>query len=429
MRVWMTSALAVMAAHIATPAARAADDPVLAVTSHAFRGGPFAVDGEPLLDGLRDYFALVNARDGGLNGIPIAFDECETGFFADKGIECHEATRARSLVSLPWSAEVEAALLPRAAADGRAVLAPGSGLSAVADGTVFGWAFNPPLSIADGAWIMLSTAAGGKLDALRGKTVALLRADSAFGREPLALLTALAARHGFTLLDEPVSAREQQDQAAQWQRIAAAAPAAILVWGQGPMNAGAFAGAERAGVPMARVVAGWWSGSEATLVAAGPAARGLRLVSWTAPVDDAPVLDDLRRALPNRASASRESTLAYLRGLATGMIVTEAMRAAQLHFATRTIDAAQLRWGLEHLTIDAGRLDRLGMTGLVTPFATSCADHSGHGGAFVLEWTGERFTRVGGPVVADRAAVAPVEAEAARAFAAAHQPWTGNSCL
>ena len=47
-------------------------------------------NGIPFADGFADYFALINARDGGINGVKLIAEECETGYLTDRGIECYE---------------------------------------------------------------------------------------------------------------------------------------------------------------------------------------------------------------------------------------------------------------------------------------------------------------------------------------------------
>jgi branched-chain amino acid transport system substrate-binding protein len=56
----------------------------------AYRTGAYAVSGVPIADGRADYFRLINERDGGINGIKIVFEECETGYATDRGLECYE---------------------------------------------------------------------------------------------------------------------------------------------------------------------------------------------------------------------------------------------------------------------------------------------------------------------------------------------------
>jgi branched-chain amino acid transport system substrate-binding protein len=41
-------------------------------------------------NGARDYYTLVNERDGGVNGVKITFEECETQYSTKLGVECYE---------------------------------------------------------------------------------------------------------------------------------------------------------------------------------------------------------------------------------------------------------------------------------------------------------------------------------------------------
>ena len=43
-----------------------------------YRTGPFAPSGVPIANGFVDYFTLLNERDGGINGVKLAWEECET---------------------------------------------------------------------------------------------------------------------------------------------------------------------------------------------------------------------------------------------------------------------------------------------------------------------------------------------------------------
>ena len=60
----------------------------------AYRTGSFAPLGIPWADGKMDYLKLVNAR-GGVNGVKIVYDECETGYATDRGVECYERLKKR----------------------------------------------------------------------------------------------------------------------------------------------------------------------------------------------------------------------------------------------------------------------------------------------------------------------------------------------
>ena len=41
-------------------------------------------------------YNLINARDGGINGVKITFEECETGYATDRGVECYERQIGRA---------------------------------------------------------------------------------------------------------------------------------------------------------------------------------------------------------------------------------------------------------------------------------------------------------------------------------------------
>ncbi len=76
----------------AAVAASIAATPVLAdlvFPSLDYRTGPYAANGIPFADGYADYFALVNARDGGIGGVRAKVIACETGYNTEKGVECY----------------------------------------------------------------------------------------------------------------------------------------------------------------------------------------------------------------------------------------------------------------------------------------------------------------------------------------------------
>src|SRR5258706_6227214 len=60
-----------------------------------YRTGPYAPNGVPFANGYVDYLKLLNARDGGINGVKITMEECETGYATDRGVECYERLKAK----------------------------------------------------------------------------------------------------------------------------------------------------------------------------------------------------------------------------------------------------------------------------------------------------------------------------------------------
>src|SRR5262249_45169038 len=45
-----------------------------------YRTGAYAPNGVPVANGIADYYKLINERDGGINGVKIVFEECDTGY-------------------------------------------------------------------------------------------------------------------------------------------------------------------------------------------------------------------------------------------------------------------------------------------------------------------------------------------------------------
>ena len=52
-----------------------------------FRTGPFAPSGIPSANASRDFVKLINERDGGVDGIKLVYEECETQYNTKLGVE------------------------------------------------------------------------------------------------------------------------------------------------------------------------------------------------------------------------------------------------------------------------------------------------------------------------------------------------------
>ena len=61
-----------------------------------YRTGPYAPSGIPIANGFVDYFTLINERDGGINGLKVAWEECETQYDTKQGVECYERLKGKS---------------------------------------------------------------------------------------------------------------------------------------------------------------------------------------------------------------------------------------------------------------------------------------------------------------------------------------------
>ena len=264
-----------------TAGAAAADE--LYLPNLSYRTGPFAATGIPLMDGQADYMNMLNARDGGIGGIKLNFEECETGYSTEKGVECYEKTKGRAIVTQPWSTGITLQVLPKTNVDEIPILAPGYGFSPMADGKVFQWAYNTPSSYWDGASMILQYIAKGDMSSLKGKKIVLLHLDHPYGKEPIPYLEAEAAKYGFTLVPIPVGLKEMQNQSAQWLQIRRERPDNVVMWGWGAMNAGAITEAVKTKYPMENFIGIWWAGHDADLAIVGAAGKGYKSISWTLP--------------------------------------------------------------------------------------------------------------------------------------------------
>jgi branched-chain amino acid transport system substrate-binding protein len=165
-----------------------------------YRTGPFASSGIPIANGMRDYLTMLNERDGGIGGVKIQIEECETGYNTAKGLECYEAVKPKKPVLVnPWSTGITLPIIPKAAVDKIPVLSMAYGLSASARGNVFPWIFNPPATYWDGMSQIVKYIGGqaGGLDKLKGKKIGYLYLDAGYGKEPIPLVEQLAKDYGF----------------------------------------------------------------------------------------------------------------------------------------------------------------------------------------------------------------------------------------
>src|SRR4029078_1813871 len=109
----------------------------------SYRVGPYAAGGSGYFGGAIDYFTLVN-MNGGINGVKIKLEECETEYNAARGVECFERLKTRnggaSTVE-PLSTGIAYGLFERLAADKIPMTTNGYGLGSSADGRVFQWVF------------------------------------------------------------------------------------------------------------------------------------------------------------------------------------------------------------------------------------------------------------------------------------------------
>src|SRR5215208_764573 len=247
-----------------------------------YRTGAFAPNGVPWANGYLDYLKLTNAR-GGINGIKIIFEECDTAYDTARGVECYERLKGKhggATLCQPLSTGITFALTDKAPADKIPLITAGYGRSESQDGTVFGWNFPLVGTYWVGADVLVQHVAKkeGGFDKLKGKKITLVYHDSPYGKEPIALLQERSKLHGFELQVLPV-ASPGIEQKATWLQIRQHRPDYVFLWGWGVMNSTAIKEAQATGYPREKMYGVWWSGAEPDVKDVGEGAKGYNAVT------------------------------------------------------------------------------------------------------------------------------------------------------
>ena len=429
----LTLALAATTALVgpATSLALAADD--IYVPLFTYRTGPFAGSGTPIADGMHDYLTLLNERDGGVGGVKLNIEECETGYNTQKGLECYEAVKPKNPVIInPWSTGITLPLIPKAAVDKIPILSMAYGLSASAEGDVFPWVFNPPDTYWDGLSQILKYIAAqeGGFDKLKGKTIGFIHLDAGYGKEPLPLLAHLAKAYGFETKLYPVPAPEMQNQSGLWLNVRRDRPDYMIMWGWGAMQPTAIKEAVKINFPMKKFISIWWPGED-DAKGAGDGAKGFKMLNWHAAYGSFPVLTDIEKYVVDKgkslAPKDKIGTVLYNRGIYNSMLIAEAIRTAQKITGKKLVDGEDVRRGLKSLDVDAARLKAIGMENFAGPIKITCADHNGHRPTFIQEWDGTKYVKVSDWITPLTDKVMPLLDFAATSYAEKNAPWPART--
>jgi len=393
-----------VAALVGTTAPPAVAQDSVYVPLFTYRTGPFAGSGIHIADGMHDYLRMLNERDGGIGGVKLVIEECETGYDTKKGVECYESVKGKNPVMVnPWSTGITLPLIPRAAVDKIPILSMAYGLSASARGDIFPWVFNPPDTYWDGASIILKYIAQkeGGIEKLKGKKIGYIHLDASFGKEPIPLLEQLSKDLGFELKMYPVGAQDMQNQSSQWLSVRRDRPDYMVLYGWGALNSTAIKEAVRVGYPMDKFISIWWPGEDDAR-GAGEGAKGFKTLNWHGTGTNFPALQDVIKHVVDKglskASKEKVGEVLYNRGIYNSMLIAEGIRNAQKLTGKKVVTGEDVRRGLETINLDPARLKELGLEGFTSPIALSCTDHNGHRAAFVQEWDGAKWVKVTDPI-------------------------------
>jgi branched-chain amino acid transport system substrate-binding protein len=391
-----------------------------------YRTGAYAPNGTPWANGKQDYLKMINARDGGVNGVKLTWEECEYGYAPDRGVECYERLKSHPGVALfePQSTGVTFALTDKAPADKIPLLTVGYGLAASQDGFAFKWNFPILGSYWTGADVLVQYIAKkeGGIDKLKGKKITLVYLDAPYGKEPIPLLQERAKLDGFDLQLIPVAA-PGIEQKAVWLQIRQSKPDYVLLWGWGIMNSTALKEAQATGFPRDKMYGVWWAGAEPDVKDIGEGAKGYNALALNPSGQQPKVIQDILKYVHDKGQGTgprdEVGSILYTRGVIIQMLGVEAVRRAQERYGKgKVMTSEQVRWGLENLALDQKKLDSLGFAGVMRPVSTSCADHMGSSWVRIETWDGKKWGMTSDFMEADDQIIKPMVKTAADKYVA-----------
>ncbi|HEX6828693.1 MAG TPA: ABC transporter substrate-binding protein [Burkholderiales bacterium] len=423
---WKAAALCLAAGGALLPLQALAQAKEQFVPMLSYRVGPYAAGGTGFFSGYIDYLDMLNKRDGGINGIKLTWEECETEYKNDRGVECYERLKNKgptgATVFTPLSTGITYAILDRAGTDRKPVMSMGYGRTDASDGRIFPFVF----PIVTNYWsqntakIKFIGMKEGGMDKLKGKKIVNLYHGSAYGKETIPILDLQAKKYGFEVvhIEVPHPGNEQQS---QWLQIRQMKPDWVILRGWGVMNPTALKTAQKTGFPPDRIIGVWWSGAEEDVIPAGDAAKGYIAAAFHPSGQEFPVIQDI---LKYDYSGGKKGAMDdpkrigqqyYNRGVIQGMLTAEAIRVAQEKYGKRPLTGDEIRWGIENLKIDEKQIKVLGAFNLLQPLKLSCLDHEGGGAVKFQQWNGERWIVITDWIQSDQSLVRPeVEKSAAQ---------------
>ena len=389
-----------------------------------YRTGQFAPLGIPWADGKQDYLKLVNAR-GGINGVKITYEECETAYDTAKGVECYERLKNKDGGASgfdPQSTGITFAVTDKAPVDKMPIITMGYGLSQSADGSVFEWNFPMLGNYWTAADSIIQDLLKKEKGSLKGKKIALVYHDSPYGKEPIPLLQKRAAKEGFELLLLPVTA-PGVEQKSTWLRVRQERPDYVLLWSAGVMTPTAVREAQATNYAREKIYSIWWAGSDHDVKDIGAGAKGYNTVTIHNTAERDKVHDDVKAMVYDKGQgtakdAAELGALAHTRGMVISMLQVEAIRAAQEKYGKgKPVTSEQVRWGLENLNLTQERLNELGFGKILRPVKTSCQNHLGTDWARIAQWDGAKWKVTSDWYQADKSMIDPLVKEYADKYA------------
>lgn len=415
--------MAVLGAAAALAAPMAAAQPYKGEILHPMmvtRTGPFATASTGVTAGQQDYFTLVNMK-GGVDGYRIVWEECEFEYKVPRALECYERHKGQWKIVYPNSTPAIFALQDRVTKDEVLAINLAGGRSDSTDGETF--PFLAPVvanfwAQATSTIKYIAQLEGGEAN-LKGKKIAYIHLDNDYGRQPFPMFDQLAKKYGFEWKSWALS-WPALEQSAAWVDIARRYRADYVIgWLYGQSCAVPYTELSKVNFPVKKYISSLWCGTEDDVGPAGPLAKGTVTANYHGVGKDFPVIREIEsvvyKAGKGTTEAARIGTVAYNRGVITGIVTVEAMRnAIRAHGAP--LDGRKVRDGYRMIKLDDARLTQLGARGMMPQLVFSPKNHGGMDAQVFQTWDGAKWTTISGWIQPDEPMVRAKIEESAKAY-------------
>ncbi len=375
---------AILAAGLAGGAVHAQDKaPIKAATLLDFtRVYTFLTD--EYSQGQQDYVKLLNL-EGGIGGHPVDLIVRDQGSQPQQGIALYNQARDEGAIFFDFlSTPVANAVMPRANEDHLPMITFAHGRADAIDGQRFPFVFPSAAIYRSQAALLLQymDEHGG----LKDKKIAFVHIDSPFGREPIALIEAMAKTKGFTLKTFPYAV-PGTEQSAAWTDVRRFRPDNVIIWGAGPGQAVSIRGAISNGISPKSIYSVIWLSETDMRSFQGDAVVGVKRFTAVNTGADSAILKRISEKVVAAGKGTGDAKVVgstyYNIGVASMAIMAQAARQA-LDKLGPPLTGDKLKAGFEMIKdFDA--------EGLMPPLTITDKDHQGGGWGRVSEWDGSKW--------------------------------------
>ena len=364
-----------------------------------YRSGTYAASGSGFLSGMEDYFSLINVKDGGVDGVKLAWEEYLYDYDVAKGLEMYEKIKGNAIIIQPYSTPLATALLEPSEKAQVPLVTMGYGSSIAADGNVFAWVFptSPTYYSQISAKIRFIASRLGGEEKLKGKKIAILHFDNSYGYEVIPILKVLSEKFGFELKNYAIKPPALDQTAAVLDAVKGFGADWIINRMYGVSCQVLLKEAAKYDFPKDHIVGVWWCGAEEDVQPVGDAAKGVIAANFHGVGKNFPVIQDILTRVYGaglgKLEKERVGSVYYDRGVIAGIVTVEAYRAALKKFGFPVTGKA-MKWALDNLAITDERLKEIGAQGLMPPLQNSVSNHEGANSVLFQQWDGEKWMAI-----------------------------------